>query len=147
MGIDWSRVTYKMLAEHTIVVDAMLFAKIGLIVFMIIYGLMIIILGVEVKKIIRYIGRIREITYVSLMLTPAFYGVVSLSLNYFLAMLIFFPVFYGIIELICRITPTPSNYDEDEMPSGGSDIPMSESSDVEVPGLGDLGLDENPPNQ
>ncbi len=145
VGIDWSRMTYKMLSEHSIAVDAMLFAKIGIIIFMIVYGLLIIILGIEVKKVIHYIGRIREITYVSLMLTPVFYGVVSLSRDYFLAMLIFFPVFYGIVELICRVTPTPSNYDEDEMPPGGSDIPMSESKDIEIPALDNIG-GENPPN-
>ncbi len=147
VGVDWARVTLRMFSQHEIAGGGALAVRIGIIIFMLAYGMTIIILGIKVEKIIHYVGRIREVTYVSLMLTPVFYGVVALSASNLLAMLIFFPIFYAVIELICRITPNPSNYDEDEMPSGGSDIPMSESSDVEIPALGDLGLNENPPTQ
>ncbi len=138
VGIDWGRVTVRMLLNHQIGFDAVLAAKFGIITFMIIYGLAIIILGIQVKKITRYIGRIREISYVSLMLTPVFYGVAKLSLTNLLAMLIFFPLFYGIIELICRVTPNPQSIEDDEMPDLGADIPSSKSLDAGLPDLGNL---------
>lgn len=129
IGMDWSRITVRLATTQNLPIDFMFFAKIGGAVFFILYGLLIIIDGIRVKKITHYIGRIREVSYLAIMITPVFYGVIAPNLETFLAILIFFPIFYFIIELICRLTPNPTTYDEDEMPSAGKDMPE----------LGDLG--------
>ncbi|MBS3123845.1 hypothetical protein J4437_04390 [Candidatus Woesearchaeota archaeon] len=78
------------------------------------YGLAIIIYGIRARNFIHFIGRIREVTYVLAFLTPFIYGVIEPSYSYFLSMLVFFPIFYFLIELIDKFTPEPKALSEDE---------------------------------
>ena len=62
--------------------------------------------------------------YVLVVFTPFIYGEIEPSFIYFLSALLFFPIFYGIIEIIDRLTPEPVSLKEDEeerKSSGGSD--------------------------
>jgi hypothetical protein len=106
-SIDCTRQTLKLMADHTITNSlniALRFALIGLIF---IYGVIIILWGWKTKGIIKYLGRIREVTYVFVIFTPMFYDAIPLSLDLLIAAVLFFPLFYFGIELINRYTPNP----------------------------------------
>ncbi|MFH0978111.1 MAG: hypothetical protein V1837_02295 [Candidatus Woesearchaeota archaeon] len=116
VGIDWSKTTYTMLQSKTISLNSLFWTKMGFSGLMIAYGLSIVILGIRVKKVTHYIGRIRVVTYFALMLTPIYYGATLLDWNAIIAVIVFFPLFYYFVELIDRKLPNPKTYDEDEMP-------------------------------
>ncbi|MBI2151478.1 hypothetical protein HYU21_01995 [Candidatus Woesearchaeota archaeon] len=116
VGIDWIREITTGLLEG----GAFSFLVVGkylVSVLVIGYGLMIIIYGIKVKSFIHILGRIREVTYVLAFLTPFIYGIIEPSYLYFLSMILFFPIFYFLIELIDKFTPEPKAMSEDE---GGS---------------------------
>ena len=116
VGIDWARTTLSLLTAKGVKVASVLpktLPKIGVAALMGIYGLTIILLGIKSKRIVSILGRIREVTYATIMFTPLFYGVVSPTLSVLLSIVIFFPLFYGIVELLLYITPTPKTYDEE----------------------------------
>lgn len=123
VGMDWGKTTVAALTAGTLAFSAEFGVKMAIVAFFLAYGLIIIIEGIRMRKITHYIGRIREVTYFALVMTPLFYGVVPLTFTTVLAILIGFPIFYGIVELIDRITPTPQTYDEDSMPSAGAEMP------------------------
>jgi hypothetical protein len=102
-----------------IALNSLFVAKMAFAFFMIAYGGVIVILGIRVKKVAHYLGKIRVVTYISLMLTPVFYGTVPVDWLDILSIVIFFPLFYFVIELFDTRLPTPKTYDEDEMPSSG----------------------------
>jgi hypothetical protein len=135
VGIDWGRNTYHLLTTNIITIDAVFAAKLVIVTFFIIYGLIIIIESIRIKKIAHFIGRIREVTYFSLMFTPIFYNIIPINLTTILAILIGFPIFYGLVELIFRIAPNPKTYDEQEMSSLGSTIPDIPSGTENLPDL------------
>ncbi len=137
VGMDWGRITLHAFLAKEISFGALFATKLAAVIFFIIYGLIIITEGIRVKKITRYIGRVREVTYFALVLTPIFYNVVPINLTTFLAILLGFPIFYFAVELICRITPTPQTYEEQDMPSIGKGAPeeMPELG-AEMPGYG-----------
>ncbi len=104
VGLDWGR----QLTSQFVLSSESLF-KIALVGFFIMYGLSVIITGLRGKEIVKYVGRIREITYAIICLTPIFYGFVPLSINTILSIIVFFPVFYIIFEVVMRVTPSPEN--------------------------------------
>ena len=114
VGIDWSRTLVGLLSDGKIPFDGIFFAKLIIAILMFAYGLFIIVSGIKAKKMTKLIGRVREVTYVSLMFTPIFYGVVDLSWEIILAILVFFPLFYFIVEVLDWIVPNPKTYDEEE---------------------------------
>ena len=77
------------------------------------YGVFVIIAGIKLKRIVFFIGRIRWVTYILVMFTPIIYNVVSLNWYTMLAIVIFFPLYYWVIEIFDRITPEPRVYRED----------------------------------
>ena len=80
------------------------FAFIGM---MFAYGAFILYMGIKGKEVIRYIGRVRQVTYIFIMFVPIFYRAIPFTWNHIIAAIIFFPIFYFIIELIDRYTPDP----------------------------------------
>src|SRR4030042_608140 len=112
-SIDWFRQTTRLMAERVITGFWNIAPRFFLASVVLIYGLMIIILGVRGKKVIQYVGRIREVTYVFAMFTPIFYGAIEFSFEHILATVIFFPLFYYVVELIDRYTPNPRALLED----------------------------------
>lgn len=113
-GVDWARQIVGQLVDKTLLIGLDFFAKMFLAILVFIYGILIIVEGAKGKRITRFIGRIREVTYVVLMLTPIFYGTVQFSFKVLFAIILFFPLFYGIVEVIDRITPTPKTYEEEK---------------------------------
>ncbi len=114
VGIDWSRTAVNTYVKQGIPLDAGFFTKVSIAVLVLVYGLWIVIQGIRVKRYVSYFGRVRQITYILLIFTPIYYGVVNFSLNLFLAILLFFPVFYFAIEIIDRLIPTPKTFEEEE---------------------------------
>ncbi len=98
VSIDWTRTVISSMGQFSwaLVVQ---FVIIGL-VFM--YGLMILIEGLRGHDIVTKLGRVRETTYVMLMFTPVIYGELALSWQNVLAILLFFPLFYYLMEFVNR---------------------------------------------
>lgn len=112
VAVDWLRTATNIFTENQIGFT-ILIAYIFISVLMGIYGLSIIIWGIKLKKRVRYIGRIREVTYLTLMFTPIIYGIIPISLKVVLAIIVFFPIFYLSVEIIDRILPNPKTYEEE----------------------------------
>lgn len=118
VAIDWTRNIVSQLVAKSVSFGWNVLAKFMICALVFIYGFVIIFEGIKAKKFIRYFGRIREVTYVLLMFTPIIYGKMGFSFRLLLAMVLFFPVFYYLIELIDRFTPTPTAMREDEGEEG-----------------------------
>jgi hypothetical protein len=119
VGVDWIRQAVK-----EIKFDALFATKAIICIISMFWGLLIMVEGARAKPITHYIGRIREVTYFMLVATPIFYGVIKPDLMTVGAILLFFPVFYGIGEAIDRLLPAPPG--EDEMSQPDMKIPDME---------------------
>ncbi len=102
-SVDFLRTTVHTPASAT----AGFIAKIVLCGLIFAYGILIIIQGVKTAPITRYIGRVREVTYVVAIFAPVIYNVVDFDLKFVLGAVLFAPVYYFTIELFCRYTPNP----------------------------------------
>ena len=112
-SIDCTRQTLKLIAEKSISSTWQIAGRFTLIGFVFVYGIIIVHLGFKGNKIIKSIGRVRNVTYVFAMFVPVFYNAIPLSIEHFLAAILFFPVYYFAIELLDRITPDPKALVED----------------------------------
>ncbi|MDO8642266.1 MAG: hypothetical protein Q7R76_01585 [Candidatus Woesearchaeota archaeon] len=113
VGIDWIRQLTTQLRAPNGTFTSLVASKYAIAALALAYGLIIIVYGIKGRPFIRYFGRIREVTYVLAMFTPFVYGLITPSYQYFLAIVLFFPLFYFVIELIDRVTPKPHAYTED----------------------------------
>ena len=113
-SIDWMRQTLNFIHNGILIYTADIISRYALAGAIFAYGMTIIILGIRGNKIIRYIGRVREVTYVLIIFTPMFYNVVPFSFELVLAAFLFFPIFYFAIEIIDRYAPNPRAIREDE---------------------------------
>lgn len=120
VGMDWIRQSIK-----NAVLNMSLASKIGLSAFFIIYGLIIMVESARAKKIVHYIGRVREVSYVMIVMTPVFYGVIKLDLITLAAILVFFPIWYLINEAVDRILPAPPGEEDvlGKAPDLGAEMP------------------------
>jgi hypothetical protein len=107
VGIDWTRYLTNTIVEEKLRFSWLIFAKYSLCTLIIIYGLSIIIFGIQGKNFIKYFGRIREITYILLVFSPVIYGILKLSWTFIAEIIIFFPIYYFLIELLDIIIPDP----------------------------------------
>lgn len=121
-GIDWIRTTIKLYTTKALKFGWLFTGKIFVSLLVIGYGIWIIYSGLHGKEITRYIGRIREVTYVIIMLTPLFYGAVSFSFLTLEAIILMFPLFYLVVEAVDRYVPNPQavEMDKSRTPSGRS---------------------------
>lgn len=121
VGADWARTTLRIRTEQHLALNVAFFGKMFMAFIMFAYGLFIIIEGIKAKKMIHYAGRIRVVTYFVLMLTPLFYGHGTSNLIYsIIAMFVFFPAFYYLIELIDYLVPDTAAIREEKDRSEGS---------------------------
>jgi hypothetical protein len=141
-AIDAARQTVKLMSAGTITGFLNIAARFFLILVLFGYGILIIILGIRGNRLIQYIGRIREITYVFVIFVPVFYNAIPFSFKHIIAAVVFFPVFYFFIELIDKITPNPKAIVEDQEDgqkgsSGSSDLSFDKPADAgKTPDLG-----------
>ncbi|MBI3027071.1 hypothetical protein HYY70_03070 [Candidatus Woesearchaeota archaeon] len=111
-SLDWTRYIYRLLAEGTLSLTFGVFLKFMLTFAVFGYGVFVIISGIRIKRIVFYVGRIRWITYVLVMLTPIIYNVKILDFYTMFGIILFFPLYYWIIEIFDRITPEPRVYQQ-----------------------------------
>jgi hypothetical protein len=112
VAIDWTR----FLVGTTGRFSWLLAVKFAICAIVFAYGLLIIIASIRVWRYAPFIARIREVTYVLLMFTPIIYGVVEATWMVFSCIILFFPVFYILIEYINWITPDPDIIKQDSGP-------------------------------
>lgn len=132
-SIDCARQTVRLMSTGMITNWLDITLRFSLISILLFYGVIIIYFGLKGNQIIKYIGRIREVTYVFAMFVPIFYNTIPFSLEHIFAAIIFFPVFYFTIELIDRLTPNPKAIQED----------MEEAKNQESPGMSKKGKEED----
>ena len=113
VGIDWARTSVNFFMDIKPTWSALLL-KLLISLTMVAYGLVIIVWGIKAKKTTRLIGRIREVTYFTFIFTPIIYGAIGLDWMIFLTAIIFFPIFYFLVELLLRFVPNPTTYEEEE---------------------------------
>jgi len=114
VGIDWVRYTLRLISEGSLKFGAVSVAKIALAALVLGMGIFIVIEGIKTKKFVHFVGRVRQTTYVLVMVSPIIYGVIPLSWKVFVAAVVFAPLFYYLIELIDRLLPEPKTYKEEE---------------------------------
>jgi len=116
VGVDWMRTTVDLFSAKGVKFAAALsknFPKLGFAILMGLYGVFIIFMGMRGSKLAEYIGRVREVTYLTIMITPIFYGIVQPTLGVLLSIAAFFPLFYGMVELLLYMIPTPKIYEKE----------------------------------
>ena len=118
VGIDWIRQTTKVVAFNVEFAT-----KVAICAVFIIYGIIVMIETAKAKKIAHYIGRAREIGYFSVVATPIFYGFISVDWINAAAILMFFPIVYGLNSLWDKLLPAPPGEEDDfgKMPDVGKD--------------------------
>ncbi len=119
VSMDWFRTAQQRFSE-----SGDLGFMIGKIIFgigILTYAGFIIRAAAQGKKIAHFVGRIREVSYIAIMLTPLVYEAVPLDLVTLAAMILFFPIFYGIAELIDYyiLPPSKAELAEAEEAEGG----------------------------
>ena len=122
VGVDWIRYMVRMINIKELNLVFMTYVKFFLSLLVILIGIFIIVQGVKVKKYIHFLGRVRETSYVLLMISPIIYGVIDPTWKNVLAIIIFAPLFYYIIELIDKYTPDPDTYEDNKSKDVESDI-------------------------
>jgi len=103
-GIDWLRTTMHLADSDG---TALTLLKVIFCLIVTGYGIIIIIEGIKTREIVKYMGRVREVTYAVAVGTPVIYNVVSFDLKFVVASVVFAPVFYFVVELFDRYLPTP----------------------------------------
>lgn len=139
VGVDWTRYLVNSLIDGTAKAGFWtLFAKFALCGFIFAYGLTIILFGIKSKEFIHFFGRIREVTYVQLVFSPIIYGIIPLTWKFMILIVVFFPIFYYFIELICLFTPDPKAYkvDEGEESKDNNPAPPLNMPNSSFPGQG-----------
>jgi len=125
-GVDWVRQTVNAItiAKVTSKVPWTVYAsKFAIAAFVLFYGFWIIWEGIWGKELTKYIGRIREVTYLVIMLTPVIYNVTPITFQLFFSIILFFPIFYYFVELLDHIMPDPASIQEETGKSGKSSSP------------------------
>ncbi len=142
VGVDWIRFLLRTMAETNAKLSSTLFFKFSLCAFVILGGLTIIILGVMGKKVTAKIGRVRETSYIMLVLSPVIYGVAEISWKYMGIIVLFMPLFYGFFALIDKVIPNPKTYQvTEELFGSGKDFSSDLGSDFSQPLDSNLGSD------
>lgn len=109
-SIDWTRYLYRLLSEGAVSLTFGIFIKFIISAAVFSYGTFVIFSGINVRKIVFYIGRIRWITYILVMFTPIIYNVIRFDFRTMIAILLFFPLYWWAIELFDTIVPEPRVY-------------------------------------
>src|SRR3989338_1317487 len=123
-GIDWIRTSVDFYTSGIRIPMTELISKLIIAGVVITYGIYIVYLGVKGRVLTKYIGRIREVTYVVIMFTPLFYNTeATVTFQLFFATIIFFPIFYYLVEWLDTLIPDQESIREESgrrQASGGN---------------------------
>jgi hypothetical protein len=111
VGLDWSKTLYQEITTGSATIEAF---RLVLSAALMIYGLIIFIEAFRGKRIVKYIGRVREVYYFVVVLTPVFYTIVPIDFITIGAILLGLPISYLISELLARKVPYPGGEEEAE---------------------------------
>ena len=103
VGIDWIRYIIRNGSQTT----TLFFIKSAICLTAILFGVLIVVQGTKAKQYIIHIARVRETSYLMLVLAPVIYGIHELSVNYAVSIILFFPVFYVVFEILANTLPDP----------------------------------------
>lgn len=132
VGIDWVRYIMRQIGSGASPLGVESATEIAVSVLVILTSLLIIMLGIKGHRIVKFIGRARESTYLLLMFTPIIYGVVEFNLKVVALVFAFFPLFYILVEVVDRLMPNPQTFDLDEEGALDREFALGEKG----PGLG-----------
>ena len=121
VGVDWVRYLIRELASKDMELNGATAVLITVAALMLVYGLLIIVLGIKTNHFVKLIGRVRETTYFMVVFSPIIYGVEVLSFHTAGVIVVFFPVFYFLVELVDRLLPTPKTFEEETNALGTDD--------------------------
>jgi len=127
VGIDLIRYLIENFIETKFILSITNITKILICIFIIAYGIFIVYHGIKRKNFIKIIGRVRETSYVLLMFSPIVYELIPINFRFFLGFVIFFPIWYFLIEYINK-----KKYSSKSSPSLNSN---NFSSDKTLPDL------------
>lgn len=113
VGMDWTRTTFNLVRNGSFTANSFLYTKFAIAAVMFFYGLFIIVNAIKTSSKTSYLGRIRLVTYAILMFTPIFYDAIPITFSVIISMVIFFPLFYVIVEILDFIIPDPKALQED----------------------------------
>jgi hypothetical protein len=112
VGLDWGKqLTAKIDFAALTLLNAV---QAAMTILLLVYGFFIMFEGMKGKGLSRYIGRVREVTYFIICLSPIFYGVVPIDLDTITAIAVFFPIWYIIFEVVMKLAPNPISIEEEE---------------------------------
>ena len=109
-SVDWTRYLFRLLSDDKTPFTLGIFMKFFMSVAVLVYGIYVIVLGIRTQKVVSIIGKIRWVTYILLIVTPIVYNVIDLNFKTLITVLLFFPLYYWVIDLFDRITPEPMLY-------------------------------------
>lgn len=115
VALDWTRFLVDEITAGKLFLSWQLTTKFFICLLVLVYGITIIYFGIKAKPVVRWLGRIREVTYLLLVFTPIVYGIHVLTWQLGLAIVIYFPVFYFGVELLFKILPPPKAMRRDEI--------------------------------
>lgn len=127
VGVDWLRTLFSITYWYE--KDMIFLAKIGLSALMILYGFLLVILGLKLVKTVRIFGKIRVIAYFIITFTPVIYGFVDLTVPLVFSVFIGAPIFYFLFATIFAWIPNPKTYDIEKKP-GLEPAPIEPIGDV-----------------
>ncbi|MBI2085143.1 MAG: hypothetical protein HYT71_01370 [Candidatus Aenigmarchaeota archaeon] len=102
VGIDWAR---RLAGEFAL--TAVFAGKASITVSMFIYGSLVIYNGMKGRKLAMLIGRVKEVSYLMIVFSPIVYGLVPLTFDTIIGIVLFFPLVYGITGIADKILPSP----------------------------------------
>lgn len=118
VGIDWFRTMIPRMGYYTMFSFSWMFLafKFLVAIAVLIYGITVMRYAIEGNPIAKKIGKIREISYICLVFTPFVYDLIKVKaptfmefLPTFIGVILFFPVFYFIVDYIMvEILPAPA---------------------------------------
>ena len=114
VSVDWLRYITKGLTDNTISTNYTLYIKFAISGLIFIFGIMVIIKGLQRKKFASFGGRIRVITYILVMFTPIIYETASIAAMNIVPIFVFFPLYYLFLELVVFVVPDSKALAEDE---------------------------------
>ena len=114
VAIDWFRHITNGLTDGLIDTDYTLYVKYGFSAFILIFGIIVIIKGLQRKKFAHFGGRIRVITYILVMFTPIIYETAEINVMNVVPIFVFSPIYYLLLELIVFIVPDSKALEEDK---------------------------------
>lgn len=105
--VECARQSYSLVVEGIITGWPNILLRIFIFIVLLVYGFIIIHLGWKGHENVKYIGRVREVSYVLMIFTPFFFNAVPFSASFIISAILFFPLYYYFMEFANHHLPDP----------------------------------------